>query len=72
MLIGNRLGGLEIHQVAPNTEIEDLRTGRKAKVTDTSAVHLGWRIYVTPGMYEAILNHPKIVSSPPGRGPDDR
>lgn len=40
-------GACQIIEVEPNTEITDDRTGDKLTVTDTEAVHLRHKLYVT-------------------------
>jgi hypothetical protein len=43
------IGGMAIIEVQPGTEIE--HKGEKMTVTDTNAVTLGRKIYVTPSVY---------------------
>lgn len=45
-------GGIEIIAVEPGTEIE--HEGEKLTVTETNAVHLGRRMYMTPAHVAAL------------------
>ncbi|WP_353472351.1 hypothetical protein PVT71_13740 [Salipiger sp. H15] len=56
-------GGIEIIAVEPGTEIE--HEGEKLTVTETSAVHLGNRMYMTEKQVAALKAHPSVKTEAP-------